>query len=399
LSVIDHARLGSLLLVCASLSLASCMNVPQMSAPASVTLPAADLSAPTTMSDMQTATILDVDIYRPQQRLPACNLRSLPQAMPDPELAAALASASTYSTEAQGVGLMVLHNGAVVHRSFADGVDGSTPFASASMMKSVMGLLVGIAIEDGLIGSVDDPLGDYLAEWESDPRGDITLRQLLTMSSGLGPLGFGEFLLAEDANAMALTMQLAGEPGAQFYYNNAVSQIVGTVIDRQTRAADRGGFAQYLYDSLWCPLGNDEALLWTDETGMPRTYAGLHAGLEDWARIGELIRQNGRVGADQVVPADWIEDMAGPSAVNDQYGLQMWRAGTWTERRPYNPDNPIQIYHSAPFAADDLVYFDGFGGQRVYVVPSSGLTIVRAGQVNLEYDDALIPNLLINALE
>jgi CubicO group peptidase (beta-lactamase class C family) len=378
----------------AALSLSACST---MTAPA-VSLPAPDLSKPFAIADMQSATILDVEVYRPSQTLPSCHSDPLPHSQADARLKPALDQVVSYSGEAQGVGLLILKDGAVVASDFTEGVDSATPFVSASMMKSVLAVLVGNAIEDGLIGSADDRIGDYLPEWSDDPRGDITLRQLLTMSSGLEPVSFMAFLTADDANALVRTMAAADKPDRAFYYSNSVSQLVASIMDRQTRDAGRGGLAQYLHDEIWCPLGNGEARWWTDNRGMPRGYAGLHAGLADWARIGELIRLQGRVDGEQIVPSEWIAEMAKPSASNDQYGLHLWRAGTWTERRPYNADNPIKIYHSAPFLAEDTVYFDGFGGQRVYVIPSLGLTIARAGHVNMEFDDAAIPNLLAEAL-
>lgn len=379
----------------AALSLSACSTMSATTA----RLPAPDLSEPFAVADLQSATILDVGVYRPAQTLPSCKVKSLPRAQANARLQPALDQAAAYSAEAQGVGLIVLKDGAVVASDFADGVDGATPFVSASMMKSVLAILVGNAIEDGLIGSVDDRIGAYLPEWSDDARGDITLRQLLTMSSGLEPLPFMAFLTADDASAMVLSMEAAEEPDTVFYYSNSFSQLAASILDRQTREAGRGGIAQYLFDEIWCPLGNGEAQWWTDMNGMPRGYAGLHAGLEDWARIGELIRLQGRVGDAQIVPSEWITEMVKPSAVNDQYGLHLWRAGEWTPRRAYNDDNAIKIVHAAPFLAKDTVYFDGFGGQRVYVIPSLGLTIARVGQVNLEFDDAAIPNLLARALQ
>jgi len=379
----------------AALCLSACSAAP----PSNASLPAPDLSEPFAVADLQSAKILDVDIYRPAQTLPSCNSQPLPRAQANARLQSALDQAAAYSAEAQGVGLIVLKDGAVVASDFADGVDGTTPFVSASMAKSTLALLIGNSIEDGLIGSVDDRIGDYLPEWSIDARGDITLRQLLTMSSGLEPLPFMAFLTAGDANALVLSMEAKAEPGTVFYYSNSFSQLAASILDRQTQAAGRGGLAQYLYDEIWCPLGNGEAQWWTDKNGMPRGYAGLHSGLADWARIGELIRLQGRVGDAQIVPSEWIAEMVKPSAVNDQYGLHLWRAGEWTPRRAYNDDNPIRIVHAAPFLAKDTVYFDGFGGQRVYVIPSLGLTIARVGQVNLEFDDAAIPNLLARALQ
>ena len=357
--------------------------------------------APSTPADLQGATILDVARYRPTVPLAGCGPRALPQSTSDPALdpplASALAHAQAYSDNAQGVGLIVLKDGAVIHEQYAPGVDAATPAATASMMKTVVGLLVGIALERGMIASLDDPISRYIPEWRDDPRGRIPLEALLTMSSGLGQSDFLKLLLAPDIDAVALETPRAAEPGSTFAYNNAVSQLLGMVIERQAREAGYAGFADFLGRELWCPLGNGDARLWTDATGRPRAYAGLHAGLADWARIGELIRNRGKVGERQVVPASWIDAMARPSPANSQYGYQLWRAGEWTPQRRYSADNPVTITHSAPFVAQDLVYLDGFGGQRVYVLPEDGITIARIGLTDLTYDDAVIPNLLARA--
>ena len=378
------------------LALASCVGNP--TAPQTVVSVGPMIGEPTTPNEFAGATILNVDRYRPTRTMPSCKTSELPHSEADHALQSALSQAQEYSTSQNGVGLIVLQNGAVVHSEFAEGAGPTTLTSSASMMKSVLGLTVGIALERGIITSIDDPVGDSISEWQDDPRGAIIMRDLLTMSSGLAPLSFSEFLLAPDANAAALNSQIAEEAGNTFYYNNVVSQLIGLILDRRVKAHGYAGYAEFLYSELWCPLGNGEARLWVDSTGMPRTYAGLHAGLEDWARIGELIRNKGRAGDRQIVPASWVEQMSAPSPANPRYGFQLWRAGGWEAQRSYNPDNPMKVIHSAPFAASDLVFFDGFGGQRVYVIPSVGLTIARTGDVSFQFDDAQIPNPLVSAL-
>ncbi|WP_432199903.1 serine hydrolase domain-containing protein [Erythrobacter sp. W53] len=399
-----HARSwkSGVLATFSGLSLAACASVSDTSSSGDATQLFAPLlfgDDPTTMEDMASATTLQVEKYRPQRILPGCGKDELHSAKPDAQMREALAQAQAYSDEQKGFGLIVLKDGAVIHQGFDSGVTRATHSVTASMMKSVLAIMVGIAIDRDLIASVDDAVAQYLPEWKDQPRGDVTLRQLLTMSSGLEPIGFRDLLFAPDANQVVLGSTLAEEPDSQFYYSNSTSQLLGAILDRRVQAAGYEGFAEFLHREFWCPLGNGEAILWTDETGMPRTYAGLHAGLVDWARIGEMIRNKGKLGDKQIVSAKWIEAMAQPSQTNSQYGLHIWRSGEWTAARRYNPDNPIAIPHSEPFAADDLIYFDGFGGQRVYIIPSKGLTIARAGQVNLEYDDAVVPNLLIRAIE
>ena len=342
------------------------------------------------------ATVLDTQLYRPVAPLKGCAGSGFPAAATPPDLSAAKA----YSDDAKGIGLIVLKNGEVIHESYRAGTGPASLTASASMMKSVFALAFGIAVDERIIRSVDDPVGRYLPEWRHDPRGAITLRQLLNMSSGLGPSNFARLLLSTDVSAVALATPARDVPDTVFAYNNASSQIAGAALNRQLRRKGYRGFADFLQHRLWCPLGNGNAELWIDrEGGSPRYYAGLHASLLDWARIGELIRNKGRLGDRQLVSAGWIDEMVRPSRTNANYGLQLWLGSPWVAQRRYSAENPILIKHSAPYKANDVAFFDGFGGQRVYVVPSRGITIARTGFTNLDYDDSVIVNAVLAATE
>lgn len=358
-----------------------------------------DLDNPMTPTDMRGASVLDVDRYRPTYALEGCAGAFPDTAEPDADLAAALAEAQAFSDAHKGLGLLVLKDGVPVHESYGGGASVTSTSASASMMKSLIGLLYGIALDDDVIASLDDPVGDYIAEWEDDPRGAITLRQMLTMSSGLAPSDFMKIIFAPDIGAEALKLDLADEPGSTFYYNNAVTKLLTLALDRALARQEKGGVLGYLESELWCPLGNGPARVWVDPAGKARGYAGMQATLRDWARVGEMIRNSGRADGEQIVPASWIAAMASPSAANPQYGLHVWLGREHTPERAYNADNPVKVPHSQPFVAEDIVYFDGFGGQRVYVLPSQGFTVVRIGEVDLTYDDAVIPNLLARAAE
>ena len=387
-----------LLGACASTA-ASDARPTQQSAPEPVSR-ITGMDNPTTPADMpQTASVLEVERYRPNYTLKGCSGAPLPRTAPGGRLAEAIARAQAYSDEQRGLGLIVMRGGVLLHESYAEGVDGSTPWASASMMKSLVALLYGIAIEEGVIGSLDDRVGDYLSEWDDDPRGNITLRQLMTMSAGLGQSNFMEILLSPDIGQAALKVARTGEPDTEFSYNNAITKLLTLALDRQLAAKGKGSMLSYLEEKLWCPLGNGDARVWVDQQGEARGYAGLHAGLMDYARVGEMIRRGGKMGGKPIVPASWIAEMATPSKVNPQYGLQVWLGRAHTAQRAYSAANPIKVPHAEPFLAEDIIYFDGFGGQRVYVIPSRQLVIARFGEVNLAYDDSFIPNLLVGALD
>ena len=386
----------------AGLLLSGCHEIkPAVSMP----IPARDLAAAS--SKIQGATILDIGRFEPTVPIGMrCRIRPLKIAVSAPSvaLATALEQARSYSLEQKGVSLLVMRNGEVIHRSFAMGVNETTPTDSFSMHKSVLALVFGKALQEGLIKSLDDPVGDYIDEWRNDPRGAITLRQFLTMSSGLNLTTSQteslELLLSSDIDAVALRKPLADPPGTVFGYSNANSQIAGIALERVIKRAGYFGYAEYLEKKIWCPIGNNSGALWLDRIGgSPHYYSGLFTNIENWARIGELIRNQGRAGGKQVIPAQWIAQMGQPSALNSSYGIHIWLGSPWVAKRRYNQKNPITVVHSAPYLADDVLFFDGFGGQRVYIVPSAGLTIVRTGQVNFDYDDARIVNLVLAAMQ
>jgi CubicO group peptidase (beta-lactamase class C family) len=357
---------------------------------------------------LEGATVLDVTRFQPTAKIEGCSVRPLPSAGPEisSKLAAALKVAQTYNESEKGVGLIVLQNGKIIHESYAVGTDADTPTDSFSMHKSVLSLVFGIAVDDGVIGSINDPVGKYISEWKSDPRGKITLAQFLHMESGMepssglyGPNGFMTLLLSTDINAVALQRAVKDAPGTVFKYNNVNSQIAGVALERALKKHHRGTYVEYLKKKLWCPAGNSMAEIWLDrDGGAPHYYSGVFTGLHNWARLGELIRLNGKVGNTNIVSADWIKTMEQPSPTNANYGLHIWRGTPWVEKRKYSAENPLAVIHSAPYLADDVYFFDGFGGQRVYVIASAGITIARTGYVNFEYDDAKIVNLVLAGL-
>lgn len=386
-----------------SAMLAACIAPAPVAAP----VPPRDIQA--AGAKLAGATVLSVDRFHPVTAIGKnCAVRPLEyEASNSDKLAKAIAAAQAYSDTQKGVGLVILQDGKILYENYAEGVTAETPTDSYSMHKSVMALTIGIAIEEGIIGSMHEPIELYIDEWKNDPRGKITIKQLLNMESGLKLYSFTdpgtksmELLLAADINAVALDHPLADQPGGEFRYNNVNSQIAGIALERALIQKGRTGYAAYLEQKLWCPLGNDGAKLWLDrEGGSPHYYSGLFTGSHNWARVGEMIRKDGKVKGKQVVPALWIKAMAEHTATNPNYGLHVWLGSPTDGKRRYSKQSQITVTHSAPYLANDVMFFDGFGGQRVYIIPSKGMTIVRTGQVNLAYDDSVIVNLVLEALE
>jgi CubicO group peptidase (beta-lactamase class C family) len=375
----------------------------------SIAAPITERDIAATAASFAGASVLDVARYTPSATLAGC-AHAPKKHGPAPlsqKMQQALAAAQAYSDSQNGIALMVVKDGRIVHESYRKNANAQTQTESLSMMKSVTALATGIAIDKGIISSVDDPIGKYLTEWRGDKRGEITLRELLTMSSGLKLFPFADaggpgqkLAFSADIKAVALAYPLSGKPGGAFQYNNVNSQLVGTIIDRQVRKHGYSGFPDFLQQTFWCPLRNGRATLWLDRNGgSPHYYAGLQANIHDWARIGELIRNNGKSGNRQIVSKSWITEMLAPSASNPAYGLHIWRGSPWQKIRKYDPSATFGVAHAEPYRAHDVYFFDGFGGQRVYIIRSQKLTIVRVGDVSMTYDDSVIVNQILGGLE
>ncbi|MEM7610252.1 MAG: serine hydrolase domain-containing protein [Pseudomonadota bacterium] len=315
----------------------------------------------------------------------------------------ALDTATEYSAQHSGLGLMVWHNGHVVAAEFAPDITARTPFSAYSMHKSVFALALLAAIEDGYIESLDDPVGSYIAEWRRDPRGAITLRQLLTHSSGLAhfPISAPESMQINFSGRMraaALAHPLDGEPGELFQYSNVNSLVAGIALqDALARHGQR--YAAYLSRRLWKPLNNANAALWLDQPGgVARYHSGLEAGLADWLNVGIMLASDGMFDGRSILSPESIDELTVPSAKNAAYGLHIWLGNAWQPIRSYGPGTPQGVLHSAPYSVSDVWFLDGFGGQRVYVVPSARLVIARFGEVDFGYDDSVIVNALLDGL-
>ena len=113
-----------------------------------------------------------------------------------------------------------------------------------------------------------------------------------------------------------------------------------------------------------------------------------------------MLAGRGRFEGREILPAAWIEAATTPSPKNPNYGYQLWLGSPASGKRLYNRNTPVGVTHSAPYLANDVVFFDGGGGHRVYVVPSRRLVIVRTGAANRpDWDDAILPNLMLAALD
>jgi len=342
--------------------------------------------------------ITAADWYRPRQTVAGvARPQPLNKASGTEIPADALQTALDFAEAQNSVALLVIHRDELVLEQYWQDHPPHGLVNSMSMVKSLLALLIGIAIEEGHIQSIAEPVRTYLPEWAGDPRGDITLADLLYMQSGLenddhiDTIGSDlvQLYMGSNANKTTLGIPLEDDPGEVYSYSNFNSQLLSLVLERATGES----FAAYLSTRLWQPLQNSDGFVWLDRpNGHAKPFCCFFATPRDWARVGQMLIHEGKVGDKQVVPAEWIQKMVKPSPLEPTFGLHIWIKARTDEYPQVNRRS------SAAFIADDTFYLDGYHHQRVYIIPSHDLVIVRIGEEPSAWDDSVIPNALVAGL-
>ena len=270
--------------------------------------------------------------------------------------------------------VVVLKDGHVVAERYAPGIGVDTPLIGYSASKSMISSLVGVLVRQGRI-DVHAPAP--VAAWAdaADPRHAITTDNLLRMTSGLDIAQTGSgfdpasrMLFTErDMAGYAEAHGLARPIGSRWDYSDASTLIVSRIV--RDAAADEGGVQAFARRELFDPLGMKTAILTADATGTPVGSTGILASARDWAKLGELYARDGVVGGQRILPEGWV-DYSARSTLGTSYG-----AGFWTNRST-DPDARGRAHGGMPC---DMLYASGVLGQRVYIVPSADVVIVRFG--------------------
>lgn len=284
--------------------------------------------------------------------------------------------------------VLVLREGRIVAERYAPGYHENTRFISWSMAKTITGVLIGLLVADGRL-RLDESAPVEAWQRPGDPRGEITLRQLLQMRSGLQHTEAGEppyesdevrmlFLDGRDDMAgYAESQPLEAEPGRKWEYSTATTVILADIAaNALTQSRDpaerRRAVLDYLRTRLFEPLGTRSMLPEFDAAGTMIGSSLIHANARDWAKFGEFMRNGGAVNGAQVLPQGWVEFMTAPSQRNPGYGAMIYL------NRPQTKDGKPLF----PGAAQSVFSLNGHLGQYVVVSPGQNLTVVRLGKTN-----------------
>lgn len=316
----------------------------------------------------------------------------------------ALAEAKAYAEEFDSIAFLVAHNGALQLEHYSDGHDRETIIDSQSMHKGLLGVVATVALDQGFIPSLDTPVSDYIPAWKTDARRTITVGQLLEMTSGLAQAEFGtspfapgqRLFFGDDLDGPVNAMPLAYEPGSAFDFNHVNSQALHAVLTGSTGMS----YAAFVRQYLWDPIGAGFAQVRLDhEGGTARIFCCVQTRPMDWMRLGVMLANGGRINGAQVISPDWVGRMMTGSDLNPNFGFHVWLGSPYSGSRLISEPGGRRAPVSAEFHADDVMYVEGRGGQRLYVVPSVGLVAYRAGRIDFSWDDAKIMNILIDGIQ
>ena len=268
-------------------------------------------------------------------------------------------------TQSDTASFIVVKEGKLLHEEYWNGYNKLSKTNSFSMAKAITVMLLGKALEEGKIKNINENFSTFFNEFRNKPFGrDLKLKHLAQMESGLdwdenyknpflpnAKAYYGRSLLKA-----TFSRKFKIKPGEIFEYQSGSTQLLGFAIQK----AINKSLSSYLSEKFWGPMGMEQNAEWSvDESGMEKTYCCIHSNSRDFAKLGQLFLDDGKVGNKQILNSDFIEKMRTPTEKSEKiYGMGLW----------INHDNPIKHY-----------YFLGLQGQYIIMIPEYKMVIVRTG--------------------
>lgn len=269
------------------------------------------------------------------------------------------------------VAFLVIKNEKIIYEKYWEKYSPESLSNSFSMAKSIVGLLIGAAIDDGYIKSVEQPVSDFIPEFRNEKNRDLRIKDLLTMSSGLNwDESYGS-LFNKTTNAyygsnikdLIYSLEVEVKPGVSFKYLSGNTQLLAIVIEVATGKK----VSDYVSEKFWKPMNAVHDALWCldDENGMEKAFCCFNSNVRDFARWGQLILNNGTWYNDTLISPDFVRAATQPADLTDEtgnkinyYGYQWWihDANGWK-----------------------VPYMRGILGQYVFVIPEENAIVVRLG--------------------
>lgn len=284
------------------------------------------------------------------------------------------------------VAFLVIRRDSLIFEHYFDGYTRESVLPSFSLSKSFVSALIGIAIGEKIIGSLDQPVTDFLPEMADSGFRNVTLRNLLEMRSGINfnegynsPFGeMAKFYYGLNLKKYTMNLRTAGNPGEEYSYQSANTEILALILERATGKP----LYQYMEEKLWKPMGANKEASWSVDSkkyNEVKAFCCLNATALDFAKFGQLYLDHGIFDGDTVVPPEWVrESLTIRNNSRDSQGF------------PYT-------YHWRVTDEGDF-FAKGILGQYIYVSPEKKIVIVRFGKKSTDLVWARFFRELINEL-
>jgi len=278
----------------------------------------------------------------------------------------------------RSVSFVVVKDGQLVHEQYWDGWNEATLSNSWSMAKSIVSVLIGMAIDDGYIQGVDQKVGDFIPEFTEGKNADLTIEHLLKMSSGIpfdehymNPFGYmAKALYGNNLRSITLDYDVETEPNTVWHYTGGNTLLLSFIIKKATGIE----VSEYASRKLWRPLGAKHDALWSldHKGGDEKSFCCFNSNAKDFARIGQLYLQKGQWRGKQLISSDYVAASISPMMKPDKYGIPADHYGyAWW----------LGNHQGMPF-----FFARGIKGQYIFVFPEKNLVAVRLGHTRSKYN-------------
>jgi len=275
------------------------------------------------------------------------------------------------------IAFLVLKNDSVVYEEYWDDYNADSYSGSFSVAKSIVSLLVGIAIDEGKIKSVNQAVSDFIPAYKDGLNAKLTIRDLLTMTAAFdwkesyyNPFSLtAKAYFGSDLTSIIKNLKVIEEPGYTFNYQSANQLVLAYILQKATGKT----LSEYASEKLWKPIEAKHDALWSidKKDGLEKAYCCFNSNARDFSRIGLLALHEGKFNNRQIVSETYLKESTKPAelkngTINEQYGYSWWQAKAFGE---------------------DFFYARGILGQYIIVLPQKNMVIVRLGKEVIKYQN------------
>jgi CubicO group peptidase (beta-lactamase class C family) len=284
-----------------------------------------------------------------------------------------------YLLETETVAFLVLKNDSVYYEEYWDGYNKDAHSNSFSVAKSIVSILIGIAIDEGKIKSVDQKVSDFIPEYSSGMNAQLTIKHLLTMSAAFNWDETYDGLFSKTTKAyygrnlkkMILRLKVTETPGKKFNYQSSNQLVLAYILEK----ASGKTLSEYASEKLWKPLGAKDNALWSldKKDGMEKAYCCFNSNARDFSRIGLLYLHNGMFNNQRIISEEYVKKSIEPSDLTDEFGDKADYYG--------------YSWWLTTIDSTKMFYARGILGQYIIVIPDKNIVVVRLGKIQINKNE------------